>query len=73
MPDLVLIDPEVVDNEIKMICASYEVLFMKHIKAVYDNKGVKRDKTYQREKKETATQNCEFPIYFRSENCFSFL
>jgi hypothetical protein len=44
-----------------------EVLFMKHTKAVYDNKGVKRDKTYQREKKETATQNCEFPIYFRSE------
>jgi hypothetical protein len=50
-------------------CASYEVLFMKHTKAVYDNKGVKRDKSYQREKKETASQNCEFPFYFRSENC----
>jgi hypothetical protein len=46
---------------------------MKHTKAVYDNKGVKRDKTYQREKKETATQNCEFPFYFRFENCFSFI
>jgi hypothetical protein len=41
---------------------------MKHTKAVYDNKGVKRDKTYQREKTKTATQNCEFPIYFRYEN-----
>jgi hypothetical protein len=28
---------------------------MKYTKAVYDNKGVKRDKTYQREEKETAT------------------
>jgi hypothetical protein len=39
------------------ICASYEVLFMKYAKAVYDIK----DKTYQ---------NFEFPFYFRSENVF---